>query len=208
MAKSKSSKRWLKEHFDDPYVRRAQAEGLRSRACYKLQELQDKHRLIRPGMVIVDLGAAPGGWSQLAARWLKGNGHIIALDLLDIEPLPGVSFIQGDFTEDDALQALQDQVGDSAVDLVMSDLAPNISGMEAVDQPRAMYLAELTLDFAQNHLKVGGGMLTKVFQGEGFDDFLRLVRSGFDKVNTIKPKASRPRSREVYVLARGLRPAR
>lgn len=206
MARSKSSKRWLKEHFDDPFVRQAQAEGLRSRACYKLTELQDKYHLIRPGMVVVDLGAAPGGWSQLAARWVKESGQVLALDLLEIEPLDGVSFIQGDFTEDEPLAQLLERLEERSVDLVMSDMAPNITGMDAVDQPRAMYLAELALEFARDRLRKGGCFLTKVFQGEGFDTFLQDVRQAFDKVKVVKPKASRPRSREVYVLARGHRP--
>jgi len=205
MARSKTSRRWLKEHFDDPYVKQAQAQGLRSRACFKLLELQDKYQLIRPGQVIVDLGAAPGGWSQLAARWNKGRGLIVAMDLLAIEPLDGVEFIQGDFTDDEPLSRLEQQLGTQAVDLVMSDMAPNISGMQAVDLPRAMYLVELALDFACSHLKSGGSMLVKVFQGEGFDAFLATTRAAFSKVRIIKPKASRPRSREVYVLARGFR---
>jgi 23S rRNA (uridine2552-2'-O)-methyltransferase len=205
VARSKTSKRWLKEHFDDPYVKQAQAQDLRSRACFKLTELQQKYQLIRPGQVIVDLGAAPGGWSQLAARWAKGCGSIIALDLLPIEPLEGVEFIQGDFTQDGPLAALEQKIGGQAVDLVLSDMAPNISGMQAVDLPRAMYLVELALDFARGHLKMGGSMLVKVFHGEGFDAFLSAARTCFSKVKIIKPKASRPRSREVYILARGFR---
>ena len=208
MARSKTSKQWLKEHFDDPYVKQAQAQGLRSRACFKLSELQDKYHFVRPGQVIVDLGAAPGGWSQLAARWIKGRGTVIALDLLPIEPLEGVEFIQGDFTEDEPLAMLEQQIGEQAVDLVLSDMAPNISGMQAVDLPRAMYLVELALEFASSHLKQGGSMLVKVFHGEGFDEFLAATRASFAKVKVIKPKASRPRSREVYVLARGLKAQR
>lgn len=205
MARSKSSKRWLREHFDDPYVQRAQAEGLRSRACYKLSELQEKYRLIKPGQIVVDLGAAPGGWSQLAARWLKGRGRVIALDLLEIEALEGVEILTGDFTEDEPLAALEATLDGRPVDLVMSDMAPNLSGMDAVDQPRAMYLAELSLDFALQHLAPKGDFLTKVFQGEGFDAWLKQVRENFSPVRIVKPKASRPRSREVYVLARGYR---
>jgi 23S rRNA (uridine2552-2'-O)-methyltransferase len=159
-------------------------------------------------MNIVDLGAAPGGWSQLAARWLDGRGRIIALDILEMEPLAMVTFIQGDFTEDEPLEQLRELLGDDGVDLVMSDMAPNISGMEAVDQPRAMYLVELALDFASERLNRGGALLVKVFHGEGFDDFLKTCRTLFDKVNVVKPKASRPRSREVYVLARGWRATR
>ncbi len=205
MSKSKSSRRWLKEHFDDPYVKRAQAEGLRSRAAFKLQELQDKHRLIRPGMVVVDLGAAPGGWVQLAARWMKGQGHLVGLDILSIEPLAGVELIQGDFTEDNPLAELEAVISGRPVDLVMSDMAPNISGTRAADQPRAMYLVELALDFATNHLRSGGGFVAKVFQGEGFDAFLQDLRKHFRKVTVEKPAASRPRSREVYLLAQGFK---
>lgn len=204
MARSKSSKRWLKEHFDDPYVQQAQAEGYRSRAVYKLKEIQDKYRLIRPGMTVVDLGAAPGGWSQLARSGVGESGRVIALDLLEIEPLSGVSFIQGDFTEAAPLAALEAALGGDGVDLVLSDMAPNISGMAAVDQPRAMYLAELALDFARQQLKPCGDFLVKAFQGEGFDPFLRDVREAFDATRIVKPKASRPRSREMYVMARCL----
>ena len=203
MARSKSSKRWLKEHFDDPYVKQAQAEGLRSRACYKLDEMQQKYRLIRPGQCVVDLGAAPGGWSQLAARWMRGNGQVIALDLLEMEPLQGVDFLQGDFTEDGPLEWLRNQIGDSSVDLVMSDMAPNMSGVAAVDQAKAMYLAELALEFVKAHLKPGGDFVVKLFQGADFDGYVKEVRTRFDKVQVKKPKASRPRSREVYLLARG-----
>lgn len=205
MARSKTSKQWLKDHFDDPYVKQAQAQGLRSRACFKLTELQEKYCLIRPGQIIVDLGAAPGGWSQLAARWIKRRGSIIALDLLPIEPLDGVQCIQGDFTDDEPLAALELALAGQPVDLVLSDMAPNISGVQAMDLPRAMYLVELALDFACSHLNKGGSMLVKVFHGEGFDAFLVAARASFLKVKIIKPKASRPRSREVYVLARGFR---
>lgn len=211
MGKTKSSRRWLKEHFDDPYVKQAQADGLRSRAAYKLDELQHKYQLIKPGMVVVDLGAAPGGWVQLAATWMrpKGSqqldGQLIGLDILPIAPLPGVAIIEGDFTETAPLAELEALVGARSVDLVMSDMAPNISGMTAVDQPRAMYLVELALDFSQAHLRTGGVFLAKVFQGEGFDLLLRVLRSQFAKVKVEKPKASRPRSREVYLLAQGFR---
>ncbi len=203
MARTKSSRRWLKEHFNDEYVKRAQREGYRSRAVYKLAEIQDRDRLIRPGMAVVDLGAAPGGWSQYALGLLGRKGRIVAMDILDMEPLPGVTFIQGDFREDEVLQALLDALDGRPVDLVMSDIAPNISGMEAVDQPRAMYLAELAVDFADRALKPGGDLLVKVFQGEGFDELLRGLRERYSKVLIRKPKASRPRSREVYALARG-----
>ncbi|MFK7956207.1 MAG: 23S rRNA (uridine(2552)-2'-O)-methyltransferase RlmE [Lysobacterales bacterium] len=205
MARSKSSKKWLAEHFDDEYVQRAQKLGLRSRAAFKLEELQSKYRLVQPGMTVVDLGAAPGGWLQLVVRWLKGRGHAVGLDLLPIEPMDGALLIEGDFTEDEPLTALKEALDGREVDLVLSDMAPNISGMRAVDQPRAMYLAELALDFARQHLRSGGAMLVKVFQGEGFDEWMAAVRQDFSTVNVVKPKASRPRSREVYVLARSAR---
>lgn len=205
MARSKSSQRWLKSHFDDEYVKRAQREGYRSRAVYKLEEIQQKDRLIRPGMTLVDLGAAPGGWSQYAGRLLKGNGRIIALDILPMVPLDGVEFLQGDFTEDEPLDLLMETLGSEGVDLVMSDMAPNISGMGAVDQPRSMYLAELAVDFAANVLRKGGDLLFKAFQGEGFDDLTRTLRSQYRLVRMRKPRASRPKSREVYVLARHYR---
>lgn len=201
MARSKSSRRWLKEHFDDPYVKKAQQMGLRSRAAFKLQEIQDKYKLIKPGMVVVDLGLAPGGWSQLAIDWVGAKGRVIGIDLLPIEPLEGVEFIQGDFTEDEPLQQLETCLTGSRVDLVLSDMAPNISGMDAIDQPRAMYLVELAFDFCRQWLKPGGTMIVKVFQGEGFDNYLRDVRQNFNRVNIVKPKSSRPRSREVYLVA-------
>ena len=203
MAKSKSSKRWLAEHFDDPYVKQAQQQGLRSRAAFKLQELQDKYALIRPGMTVVDLGAAPGGWCQVARPLVGPGGRVIALDILAMEPLPGVAFILGDFTESEPLRELEQALDGAAVDLVMSDMAPNISGMATVDQARAMYLAELALEFVRTHLKPGGDFVVKLFQGTDFDSFVLQVRSLFAKVRVIKPKASRPRSREVYLLARG-----
>lgn len=204
MARSKSSKRWLREHFDDPYVQEAQRAGYRSRAAFKLLELQEKHRVVQGGDVIVDLGAAPGGWSQLAARWAGPRGLVVALDLLPIDPLPGVTVLAGDFTEEEPLAALTEALGGRPVDVVLSDMAPNISGMAAVDQPRAMLLAELALDFAGTHLKPGGRLVSKVFQGEGFDAFVVAARQAFRSVKVIKPKASRPRSREVYLLAQGL----
>ncbi len=202
MARSKSSKRWLKEHFDDFYVQKAQREGWRSRAVYKLQEIDEKDRLFRPGMTVVDLGAAPGGWSQWATHRIGEKGHVYALDILPVEPFAGVTFIQGDFREDEVYQALLDALGGRPVDLVMSDMAPNMSGNRAVDIPRAMYLAELAVDFADQALKPGGDLLMKVFQGEGFDQLLKELRARYGKVLTRKPKASRPRSREVYLLAR------
>ena len=205
MAKSKSSQRWIKEHEDDEYVRRARQDGYRSRATYKLLEINDKDRLIKPGMTVVDLGAAPGGWSQMAARLVGDKGHVIAMDILPMDGLAGVDFLQGDFREDAVLEQLMKMIGDRGVDLVISDMAPNISGMGVVDQPRAMYLTELALDMARQVLKPGGDFLVKVFQGEGFDEYVRDMRSSFSKVITRKPKASRPRSREVYLLARGFK---
>lgn len=203
MARSKSSHRWLQEHFDDHWVKRAQEEGWRSRAVYKLAEIHEKDQLIRPGQKIVDLGAAPGGWSQWAAQKLGPQGRLLALDILPMDALPGVHFIHGDFREDQVLAQLEQLLEGAAVDVVLSDMAPNISGMKEVDQPRAMYLAELAADFAVQHLRPGGDFLVKVFQGEGFDEFLAGLRSNFNRVLSRKPKASRPRSREIYLLARG-----
>lgn len=203
MARSKSSSRWLREHFDDEYVQRAQREGWRSRAVYKLAELDQKYRLLKPGMAVVDLGAAPGGWSQYAARVLGAKGRIIALDILPMDSLPGVVFIEGDFRDEAVLARLEVELGGQAIDLVMSDMAPNISGMGAVDQPRAMYLVELAVDFARQHLRAGGTFVAKVFQGEGFDALVQDLRQDFERVVVRKPKASRPRSREVYLVATG-----
>ena len=203
MGRSKSSHQWLRKHFDDEYVKRAQREGYRSRAVYKLDEIQQKDHILRPGSVVVDLGAAPGGWSQYAAQLLKDKGRIVALDILPMDPLPGVEFLQGDFREDDVLDALNELLGGATVNLVMSDMAPNISGMDAVDQPRSMYLVELAADFAASVLGKGGDLLFKGFQGEGFDSLLKDLRGQYRKVLIRKPKASRPRSREVYVLAKG-----
>lgn len=205
MARSRSSQRWLREHFKDPYVKKAQAEGLRSRAAFKLEELLGRDRLIKPGMRIVDLGAAPGGWSQVAARALAGQGRVIAMDLLDMPSLTGVDFIQGDFREEAALAALIDLLGEDKVDLVLSDMAPNMSGVESVDQARSMYLAELARDFALEWLKPGGAFLVKLFHGVGFDDYVRALRAPFSRVVVRKPKASRARSPEVYALASGRR---
>ena len=203
MARSKSSKRWLSEHFDDPYVKQAQHQGYRARAAFKLLELHDKYGLIRKGMCVVDLGAAPGSWSQVASKLVAPGGRVIALDILDMPALERVEFIKGDFTDDQPLQALEALLGNDRPDLVLSDLAPNISGVSAADQPRAMYLAELALSFAEQWLKPGGDFVCKLFQGEGSDGFLQQCRSEFEKVAVRKPKASRPRSREVYVLGRG-----
>jgi len=206
MAKSRSSRRWLKEHEEDAYVQRARQDGYRSRAAYKFLEINDKDRLVKPGMIVVDLGAAPGGWSQVVAPLVGKKGRVIAMDILPMEPLANVAFLEGDFREQEVLDQLLAMIGDEhGVGLVISDMAPNISGMEAVDQPRAMYLAELALDMARQVLKPGGDFLVKVFQGVGFDEYLRDMRSSFDKVITRKPKASRPRSREVYLLARGFK---
>ncbi|HHW77363.1 MAG TPA: 23S rRNA (uridine(2552)-2'-O)-methyltransferase RlmE [Xanthomonadaceae bacterium] len=205
MARGKSSARWLREHFTDEYVKRAQKEGYRSRAVYKLLEIHEKDRLLRPGLTVVDLGAAPGGWSQLAAQLVGGRGAVIALDLLPMEPLPGVGFIQGDFRETAVLERLLEMLNGRPVDLVISDMAPNTSGVKAVDQPRGMYLAELALDFARQCLRPGGDLLVKVFQGEGFDAFLKNLRAAFTTVAPRKPKASRARSAEQYLLARNYR---
>ncbi|MDH5424021.1 MAG: 23S rRNA (uridine(2552)-2'-O)-methyltransferase RlmE [Gammaproteobacteria bacterium] len=206
MARSKSSSRWLKEHFDDEFVRRSQVEGYRSRAVYKLKEIDEKDKLIKPGMTIIDLGAAPGGWSQYAAETLKGKGRVLALDLLLIEPeIEGVEFIQGDFREDAVLAELMDLLNTDKADLVFSDMAPNMSGVKTVDVARAMYLAELTLELSKETLKPGGAMLVKLFQGEGFDVYLKSLRQQFGKVKMRKPKASRSRSKEIYALATGFK---
>ena len=205
MARSKTSQRWLKEHFDDIYVQKAQQEGYRSRAVYKLMEIQEKDRLIRPGMVVVELGAAPGGWSQYVAQCLGGRGRMIALDILPMDALADVTFIQGDFREQAVLDALYAELGDSAVNLVISDMAPNTSGVRSVDQAKSMYLVELALDFAQSRLATGGDFLTKIFHGPGFDTLLRSLKSQFLTVQTRKPEASRARSQETYLLARGFK---
>ncbi|MFZ2290440.1 MAG: 23S rRNA (uridine(2552)-2'-O)-methyltransferase RlmE [Halopseudomonas yangmingensis] len=205
MARSKTSKGWLKEHFDDPYVKKAQKDGYRSRASYKLLEIQEKDRLLRPGMTVLDLGAAPGGWSQVASRVLGEKGRLIASDILPMDSIPDVTFIQGDFTEDQVFEEILKAIGDQPVDLVISDMAPNMSGTPAVDQPRAMYLCELALDMATRVLRPGGDFLIKVFHGEGFDDYYRQIREQFDKLLTRKPGASRDRSRETYLLARGFK---
>jgi len=203
MARSKTSKKWLHEHFDDIYVKKAQQEGWRSRAIYKLIEIDEKDHLIKPGMTVVDLGAAPGSWSEYAARQVGDKGKVIALDILAMDAIAGVEFIQGDFREDAVYDRLLRTIGEKPVDLVMSDLAPNMSGMKAVDQPRAMYLAELTLELAQKVLKPGGDMLLKAFTGEGLDEYKKEIRQHFSKLIVRKPKASRPRSPEIYLLARG-----
>jgi 23S rRNA (uridine2552-2'-O)-methyltransferase len=205
VARSKTSHNWLKEHFDDPYVKMAQKDGYRSRASYKLLEIQEKDRLIRPGMTVIDLGAAPGGWSQVTSRLIGGQGRLIASDILEMDSIPDVTFIQGDFTEDTVLAQILEAVGNTQVDLVISDMAPNMSGLAAVDMPRAMFLCELSLDLAGRVLRPGGDFLVKIFQGDGFDAFHKSVRQVFDKVQMRKPAASRDRSREQYLLGRGFR---
>jgi 23S rRNA (uridine2552-2'-O)-methyltransferase len=205
MSRSKSSNRWMQEHFDDEYVKMAQAQGYRSRAVFKLKEIQEKDKFIKSGMNVVDLGAAPGGWSQFARPILGKKSKLVALDILPMEPIEGVIFIQGDFREPAVLDGLTATLDTAPVDIVLSDMAPNMSGSKGIDQPNAMYLAELALDTAKSVLVKGGDFLVKVFQGEGFEAFHRDVRQHFDKVVIRKPKASRPRSNEVYILARGFK---
>ena len=201
MARSKSSTRWLKEHFDDEYVKLSQKEGYRSRAIYKLKEIQDKDRLITSGMTVVDLGAAPGGWSQYATELVGTKGRVIASDILPIDPLPFVEFIQGDFTEDSILDELLELIGNDKANVVISDMAPNLSGNDAIDQPGSVYLCELALDMSQRILAPGGAMVVKLFQGVGSDQYIEEVKKSFRLVKIRKPKASRARSREVYVVA-------
>jgi 23S rRNA (uridine2552-2'-O)-methyltransferase len=203
MKASKTSKQWMQEHVSDPYVQRAQKEGYRARAAYKLMELDERDRLIKPGMVVVDLGAAPGSWCQVVAKKLGEHGRIIALDLLPLQPLPRVEFIQGDFREDAVLAQLEEKLAGRSIDLVISDMAPNISGVGSADQARAMYLAELALDFADKHLAPGGSFVVKVFQGAGFEDYMKAMRNHFAKVVARKPKASRDRSSEQYLVGLG-----
>ncbi|TKR33782.1 23S rRNA (uridine(2552)-2'-O)-methyltransferase RlmE [Luteimonas gilva] len=203
MARSKSSHRWLQEHFSDPYVKKAQAEGMRSRAAYKLEELVERDQLLKPGMVVVDLGAAPGGWSQWVRQALGDRGRVVALDILEMPPLAGVEFLHGDFRDDSVLSALETTLQGQPVDLVLSDMAPNKSGVDSVDLPRAMHLAELAMEFADNHLRPGGAFLIKLFQGVGFDEYVRQLRRRYAKVSIRKPAASRKRSPEVYALAQG-----
>lgn len=203
MARSKSSNDWLKEHFDDYYVNKAKQEGWRSRAIYKLQEIDEKDQLFKKGMTVVDLGAAPGGWSQWTSNQIGEQGRVYALDILPVEPFAGVTFIQGDFREDEVYQSLLDALEGREVELVMSDMAPNMTGNKGVDIPKSMYLVELCVDLADQVLKPGGDLLMKVFQGEGYDQLLQTLRQNYQKVLTRKPKASRPRSKEIYLLARG-----
>lgn len=205
MGRSKSSHRWLQEHQSDQYVQRSRREGYRSRASYKLLELDKKDKLLQPGMTVIDLGAAPGGWSQVAVEKVGERGRVIASDILAMDAIAGVHFIRGDFTEASVLETILASLEGGRADLVISDMAPNLSGMKAVDQPRAMYLVELALDLAFNVLKPGGRFVAKVFQGEGFDELLKEVRAHFSAVLIRKPDASRPRSREVYLVAKGLK---
>ena len=203
--KRSSSRAWLKEHHDDIYVQRAQKEGYRSRACYKLIELNERDRLIKPTMTALDLGSAPGGWSQVAAELVGHRGRVIASDILPMDNIAGVEFIQGDCTEDAVFNAILAAIGSSPVDIVLSDMAPNMSGVTDVDQPRSMYLVELALDLAKRVLPAGGSFVAKVFHGEGFEALLADTRPYFSKVLTRKPSASRPRSREVYLVATGFK---
>jgi|TARA_B110001469_G_C9602009_1_gene299171 23S rRNA (uridine2552-2'-O)-methyltransferase len=196
---------WIKQHVNDPYVKQSQRDGYRSRASYKLLEIVEKDRLIRSGMTVVDLGSAPGGWSQVASRLVGHDGRVHALDILPMDPIAGVDFIQGDFTEDAIFTQLIDLIGSRAVDLVISDIAPNLSGNKAVDQPAMIYLAELGVDLANRVLSKNGVFIAKLFQGQGFDPFVQQVRTLFNGVSIIKPDASRSRSREVYLVAKGLK---
>jgi len=200
MARSKSSSRWLQEHFDDPYVLQAQKDGWRSRAIYKLKEIDEKDHVLRPGMLVIDLGAAPGGWSQYAASKIGSKGEVLALDILPVEAYAGVKYLQGDFTQDTVFEALIELIDQREVDLVMSDMAPNFSGNKAIDIPRSMHLVELTLDLANRVLKPGGNVLIKIFQGEGYESLLSQMRQGYNKVVTRKPQASRARSNEIYLI--------
>jgi 23S rRNA (uridine2552-2'-O)-methyltransferase len=200
--RSKSSSRWLAEHANDEFVKQAQREGWRSRAVFKLSQIQESERLLRPGMRCVDLGAAPGGWSQYAAKIIGAKGRLVATDILPMDGIPGVEFVLGDFREPEVLQQVLQCVGSDKVDLVLSDMAPNMAGIDAVDQPRSMYLAELALEFADRVLAPGGDLLVKLFQGAGFDQIIRDARGRYRKVATKKPKASRSRSPEIYLLAR------
>ncbi len=202
MARSKSSGRWLDEHFNDQYVKKSQQDGYRSRASYKLLELQDKDKLFKPGMSVLDLGSAPGGWSQVAVELVGDKGRVVASDILPMEPIAGVDFVEGDFTEMEVYDQILNVLGEGKVDLVISDMAPNMSGVSAVDQPKAMYLVELAVDMADQILKPGGALIAKVFHGDGFDELLKTTRSKFKKVQIRKPDASRARSKEQYLVAK------
>lgn len=201
--RSASSTRWLQEHFSDHFVQQAQKKGLRSRAVFKLDEIQQRDKLLRPGMTVVDLGAAPGGWSQFVVDHLQGNCRVIACDILPMDPIAGVDFLEGDFRDEAVLQTLLSRIGGNNVDIVLSDMAPNMSGNDNVDQPRAMYLIELALEMCHQVLKPGGSFVVKVFHGQGFEEFLKAVRAAFTTVKTRKPESSRARSREVYLVATG-----
>jgi 23S rRNA (uridine2552-2'-O)-methyltransferase len=203
--RSKSSERWLREHFSDPFVKRAQAEGWRSRAVFKLEQIDQRERLLQPGMVVLDLGAAPGAWSQYVRRRLGTSGRVVASDVLPMEPLAGVEFLQGDFREEGVFQQLKGTLGVAGADLLLSDMAPNTSGMDAIDAPRGMYLAELALDMARAVLKPGASALIKVLQGAGFQELVAVARTRFGRVRCLKPEASRARSPETYLLASGMR---
>lgn len=200
MKQKKSSKRWLERHINDEYVKLARQQGYRSRAAFKLIEINERDILLKAGITVVDLGAAPGGWSQVARKKIGKRGKVFALDILEMDPIPEVNFIQGDFRENSVLEKFVELLGDAEIDLVISDMSPNVTGVSTVDQPRSMYLCELVLDFSRNHLKKGGTLALKVFQGEGFDGFVREMRESFNKLVTRKPKASRSQSREVYLV--------
>lgn len=206
MKKSHSSKQWLRRHVNDPYVQRSRREGYRSRSAYKLIEIDERDRILRPGQVVVDLGAAPGGWSQVAASRVGPAGRVVAIDLLPMDPVSGVTFVQGDFTTRKGLEAVEKALEGRQADLVLSDMAPNMSGIAVSDQARQLTLAEITFDFARLHLKRDGALLVKIFQGAGYDDYLKSLRRAFQKVVTRKPAASRDESAEQYLLARGPKP--
>ena len=205
MARSKSSKRWLKEHHEDSFVQKARDEGYRSRAVYKLAEILEKDNVLKPGQSVLDLGAAPGGWSEYASQIVGDRGRVVATDILEMAPVAGVEFLQGDFTEQETLDRLTDLLGDEQIDLVLSDMAPNLSGVDSVDQPRAMYLAELAFDLARQYLRTNGVFIVKVFQGEGFEELIAQLRLAFKSVKFRKPDASRARSREIYAVCVGLK---
>jgi 23S rRNA (uridine2552-2'-O)-methyltransferase len=207
MKKSHSSKQWLRRHVNDPYVQRARKEGYRSRSAYKLTEIDDRDKVLKPGMTVIDLGSAPGGWSQVAAKRVGAQGRVIALDLLQMEPIPGVEFLLGDFNTDEGLEVIREALGESRADVVLSDMAPNMSGIAVSDQARSMELAEIAFQFAALHLKRQGAFMVKIFQGAGYDDYLRSLRRSFEKVVVRKPEASRDESAEQYLLARILRQA-
>ncbi|SOB77493.1 23S rRNA (uridine2552-2'-O)-methyltransferase [Marinobacter sp. LV10R510-11A] len=205
MARSKSSNRWLEEHVNDPFVKQAQVDGYRSRASYKLLEINKKDRLIQPNMVVMDLGSAPGGWSQVAVNLVGHKGRVLASDILPMDAIAGVEFVQGDFTEDSVFEEIMAALGDSPVDVIISDMAPNISGVTVSDQASSMYLVELALDMASQVLKPKGSFVAKVFQGEGYEEYLKAARAVFDKVVARKPDSSRSRSREVYIVGKGFK---